>query len=389
MKNLTFRYSLTQFFFWASSTGASGFATTYLLRRGLFSSTVGAMLAIAGILSCLFQPVLGEITNRNRSFPLAYILAFLSLGCAICFSVPILPGIPNIGVGLCYVCGIFLSNLMLPFLNSLYISYEQAGFSIRYSIARGIGSAASALSALFLGHGMAKFGNNWMLLILIAFRLLSVVLFLGYPPLSAEQISDSHRQFYNCTVVAFPTRYPWYCATLLGVLFLGMYHAMTENYMIAIMDRLGGSSSHVGTALFLASMVGAPVIFCFRLIRKRLPDTKLLKISACTFLLKSVLLCFAKSIPTIYGIQLLQMTSYAFLEPTLVYYSRDSVGTSDLLIGQSFSTGAYALGCSAGNFVGGLLLPHGVSLILVAGVCMAAVGTVLILTTVQMRDHML
>ena len=66
MKNLTLRYSITQFAFWAASTGATSFATAYLLGQGLPSGIVGALLAIAGLLSCLIQPVLAGIADRAK-----------------------------------------------------------------------------------------------------------------------------------------------------------------------------------------------------------------------------------------------------------------------------------------------------------------------------------
>ena len=37
MKNLTFRYSVTQFSHWAASSGAAAFATTYLLEARAMS----------------------------------------------------------------------------------------------------------------------------------------------------------------------------------------------------------------------------------------------------------------------------------------------------------------------------------------------------------------
>lgn len=47
MKNLTFRYSVTQFSHWAASSGAAAFATTYLLEAGMAPGAVG-LLALAG-----------------------------------------------------------------------------------------------------------------------------------------------------------------------------------------------------------------------------------------------------------------------------------------------------------------------------------------------------
>ena len=55
--------------------------------------------------------------------------------------------------------------------------------------------------------------------------------------------------------------------------------------------------------------------------------------------------------------------------------------------GQAFITAAYTLGCAMGNFTGGQLLEFfGVSAILLAGIAIAAMGTLVILLTVEKKD---
>ena len=68
MKNLTLRYSITQFTYWAASSGAAVFATTYLLNQGVPSAMVGLMLALAGLISCLTQPLLAAFADRQNDF---------------------------------------------------------------------------------------------------------------------------------------------------------------------------------------------------------------------------------------------------------------------------------------------------------------------------------
>lgn len=385
MKKLTVRYSLTQFTYWAASTGASSFATTYLLNKGLSSGVVGTLLALSGIISCIVQPVLASVWDKNNSVRLPQILTGISLACAGCFAILLIPGVSPIGCGICYVVQILLSNIMLPLLNALCVSYEQKGYCINYGVARGIGSVASAMASLVLGYVIARLGNKWMILLLIFFRVCNLAVLLGYPILKREEVhQEKIKSMGNANI--FFSKYPWYCATLLGVLFLGMYHSMTETYMIAIMERLGGNSRQVGNALFISSMVGAPVIFCSKYIRRKITGENLLKIAACTFLLKSILICSAQNVQAIYIVQLLQMTSYAFMEPTLIYYAKDSVRSTDLLTGQAFSTAAYALGCSAGNFAGGQLLTYDMTAFFAAGILMAATGVIIIFFTVTKKD---
>lgn len=385
MKNLTLRYSVTQFTYWAASSGAASFATTYLLNKGLSSGIVGTLLAAAGLLSCLTQPVLASIADKAKRFVLVKMLLIMSALCCVCFSVQLLPKFPLLLTGIFYIMGIWSSDAMVPLLNALSVAYNQAGFSINYGASRGIGSAATAISSLVLGYVIAQLGTTWMILFLLAFRLICMIIIAGYPKIRKEStgIQDAKE---SCSIPYFFSAYRWYCASLLGILFLGMYHAMTENYLIAIVSTLGGDSSHVGTALFISAMVGAPVIFCFSQIRKRICDTRLLKIAAVSFLLKAVLFYFAKDITTIYLLQLLQITSYAFLAPTQVYYANARVRNCDMVKGQAFITAAYALGCSAGNFAGGQLLTLGVDAILLAGIVMALMGTIIIFATVNKAD---
>lgn len=67
MKNLTFRYSVTQFSHWAASSGAAAFATTYLLEAGMAPGAVGLLLALAGLASCFTQPILAGLADRPRT----------------------------------------------------------------------------------------------------------------------------------------------------------------------------------------------------------------------------------------------------------------------------------------------------------------------------------
>lgn len=381
-KNLTIRYSLTQFSFWAASTGAASFAATYLLGCGIPSGVVGTMLAAAGLLSFLTQPILAALADRSKHFILVKLMIGISVLCALCFFAQLLPLTSTLVIGLCYMAGVWCSDAMIPLTNALSVSYNQAGYTINYGAARGIGSAASATSSLVIGFIIAQLGTPFMFAFLIAARLFCILILLGYPKIT-KPAAPHHNADSNCSIWTFFIRYRWYCISLLGILFLGMYHAMTESYMITILGHLGGNSSHVGTALFISSIAGAPVIFLSSHIRKHLSDTSMLKIAACSFLLKSILFFFAKQISTIYLLQLLQMTSYSFLAPTQVHYAEAKVRPADMVKGQAFITAAYSLGCSAGNFAGGQLLGFGVSTVLVSGILMALIGTVLIFATVN------
>ena len=383
--NLTLRYSITQFTYWAASTGAASFATIYLLNKGMHSAVAGTLLAISGILSCISQPFLASAADRAEKFVLKKMLLFISVLCMICYGLQLVSKIPLIAAGVLYVTSLCASDACVPLLNAVSVAYNQVGYMVNYSAARGVGSVASAVASLVLGSIFARYGALWMILFLLGFRLLSMILICSFPDIEKKN-EKTKQEEKSCSILYFFSHYRWYCASLFAILFLGMYHAMTENYMIAIMQRLGGDSSHVGRALFISSLAGAPVIFLYSVIREKVRDAGLMKIAAISFLIKAVAFYFASSVQMIYFLQLLQITSYGLLGPAQVYYARDKVKSCDMVKGQASITASYALGCSLGNFTGGQMLNLGVSAMLLSGVMMALTGTVVMFLTVEKKD---
>ena len=383
-QNLTLRYALTQCFYWASAMGAASYATTVLLAKGLPSGLIGTLLAGSGILACLSQPFFASYADRSKKYILPQLMLLLSAVCIGCFSLQLVPGLPVMAAGILYVLGMWASDAILPLLNALNVACDRSGYPINFGAARAVGSVASTTASLVLGHILARFGHTWMFLFVIFFRLLSMITIAGFPKLEKQASSNSADT--SCSIGEFFLRYKWFCLSLLGISCLGMFHAMTETYLISIMERLGGDSSNVGTALFISSMSGAPVIFFYAFFHKRLKNESLLKIAALTFLLKSILFCMAPPIGFIYALEVLQTTSYGFLGPTQVFYAGARVKTADMVKGQAFIAVAYTLGCSCGNFAGGHLLSSGVDTMLAGGVVMALTGTVVLFLTLNKTD---
>ena len=382
---LTIRYALHQLAYWAAAAGVMSFATTFLLQRGFPATQVGTIMAIGTILSCLTQPVLAERADRSPRilFPLIVGLTVFS---GVCFACVLLPRLPRALFALLYLLGVWVFDAMMPLMNSVCVRFMALGCPINYGVARAAGALSFAVAALGIGYLMERTGANSMVLLSLMLLGLCAVITLGYPrgDETAAQVQTTVR---SCSVTEFFRRYRWYCASLLGILLLGMFHAMTENYLIAIFERLGGGSSNVGVALFIPTVVEAVVMVYFSHIRRKISDNWLLRWAGVTFLVKSFVFLFAPNIGVIYAAQVLQATSYGFLSPTQMYYADAKVHRSDMVKGQAFITAAYSLGCAMGNFMGGVLVQHcGVVTMLTAGVGMAAAGTVVLFVTVGKKD---
>ena len=385
---LTLRYCLHQLFYFAAAAGVMSFATTFLLAKGFPAAQVGAVMAAGSVLSCLTQPLLAARADRSRRllFPLVVGLSVLS---SLCFAALLLKGLPAPLFALLYLLGVWTFDSMTPLLNSICVHFIALGVPINYGAARAVGSVSFAAAALGLGYLIRSFGADSMILLSLLLLFMCIVVTLGYPRREAQAAAPAERKdAESCSVPEFFRRYRWYCASLAGVLFLAMFHAMTENYLISIFERLGGDSSNVGVALFIPTVAEAVVLALFSRIHARLGSSRLLYIAGFTFLTKGILFLLAPSIGVIYAAQLLQMTSYGFLSPTQMYYADEKVHRADMVKGQAFITAAYTLGCAMGNLCGGVLVEHcGVVTMLWAGIAMAAAGTLILLLTVRKKDR--
>ena len=385
-KSLTFHYTFHQMAYWATAAGVVSFATAFLLQKGFPAATVGMLLASGNLLSCTFQPILAHLADRTGGNALKWLTTGLTLLCAACFAAIQLLPLQSTVFGLLYLLGVFSFDTMTPLMNALNVSYTMGGYSINYGLSRGLGSLAYAFAALGIGKVMAALGADWMIWISLGLLAVNTAMAVSYPSL-VTTVSGEKKATDCCSIPVFFRRYRWYCVSLLGVMLLGMFHAMTENYLIEIVTPLGGDSGTVGVALFIATAIEAVVLVYFDKIRSKISDNWLLKIAGISFVLKSLLFLAASSVTTIYIIQLLQATSYTLLSPTEMYYANNKIRPADMVKGQAFITASYTMGCAAGNFTGGQLLSaFGIRTLLLAGVAMAAAGTAVFFLTVDKKD---
>lgn len=385
-KSLTFRYMMQQVTYWATAAAVVSFASAFLLEKGFSPSIVGILLASGNLLSCAAQPFLAEWADRKSGNTVKGLIIGLSLCSILCFSsIQLLP-LSSAIYGLFYLLGVFTFDAMMPLLNAILVRYKGHGYDINYGIGRGIGALAFSLSALTVGKIMANFGADWMLWIALASLFLHVLIVFGYPNLT-DSAKAEEKAYECCTVLEFFKRYRWYCTSLLGVMLLAMFHAMTENYLIEIVKPLGGNSSTVGIALFIATASEMLVLLFFDRVRTIISDNWLLKLSGIFFFTKSIAFLLAPNVTAIYITQLLQATTYCFLSPTQLYYANNKIAPADMVKGQAFITASYSLGCAIGNFTGGQLLHFsGVTALLIAGVIMTIAGTAIFFLTVNKQD---
>ena len=66
-KNLTPGYALIQAFFWMNFATIMGYTSVYLLNCGFSNTQIGVLMAVAGVLSAVLQPIVASYADRPDS----------------------------------------------------------------------------------------------------------------------------------------------------------------------------------------------------------------------------------------------------------------------------------------------------------------------------------
>lgn len=382
-KRITVLYLSHQVFYWSAVGGVVSFAAAYLPVRGFSAADVGWILFGAMALSFALQPLLASYADRVGGQILFRLLTGMSLFCAAMFLIARFFVTSRPLFALLYLLGVMSLDMQVPLLNSLSVYYSSRGVSFNYGLARGFGGFGFALATLGYGFLMEAWGEEWMPVAAVLCLLPALVILALYPRLDAAGEARSLPQ-QTSSLLTFIRRYKWYCFSLFGILFLAMFHAMVENYLIEVVSRFGGDSSHVGKALFIATVTELPMMSFFLPIWKRLGSRRILMVSAFAYIAKAVMLIAASSLTAIYLIQPIQCISYVFLSTVQVYYARESTDEADMVKGQSMITAFYTLGCALGNLTGGILISSfGVNTMLYAGLAMTLAGLAVFVLTLR------
>lgn len=357
-KNLTFRYSVYQFLYFAITAGSGGFAASYLLDHGFSAAQAGTVLSLTNILSCLIQPLLGSLLDKAERFILPRLLSFMALAFSLCFVSLLLIGDNQILRGILYVSGGVLMAILPSLSNTLCAFYTKRGYAIDFGIGAGIGSLSYSASSLLIGYLISWYGSDAMILLTALLSLFLMILVLSYPKLSMEKADNGNREngSGHHGIFRFLLRYRMFFLMILGTLFLAMCHAMAENYLISLFEILGGSDRNVGIALFIACISAVPFLSFFDRIQEKAGVEKLMRLAGLFYMLKAFFLSKASSVSQVYLIVLLQFCTYGFLFPSLYHFTKKAIPFEDNGKGQTLAMSIYTLGLALGSYAGGSLI---------------------------------
>lgn len=388
IKKLNILYCFIQSFYFIVLCACLGFASIYLLQMGFSNTLIGTVLALSSIVSVILQPIVASFIDKNKYLTIHNIINFFLIIVLILSFILIALNLNILMIAILYVIILSIFMTLQPLVNLLTFIFRTQNIDLNFGLARGIGSGAYALSSIILGVFLEMFHASWLPLFFIIFSLFMLFCISSFKsPYSKEQLHlEKPKQL---SLYLFIKKYKKFSLLLLGIICVYYGHASITYFYIQVMESIGGSSSTMGMAVFLASILEIPTMFLFIKIKKRINCSNLMVISAISFTLKHGLIFISPNVIMVYIAQIFQMAGFALLIPTSVYYVNEYIDDSDNIKGQALITVAMTLAGVFASLIGGTMIDLlGVSMHLFIGFIITIIGLIITFISVERKKNL-
>ena len=403
----TVRYALINITYFAAFCTVHAYAAVFLLANGFSNTQVGILLAVANIISAVFQPFIAGVIDKpgaltNRRFILVSVLIILAGSVVLLFSAK-----SKVLIFIIYALIYMIQFSYQPVMTALCFEYQKAGCPIYYGLARGLGSASFAFMSAFIGGIVERHGVSVLLFVNIITMLLSALIIFTFkkPVPETDSGLDSEtdavdekspaksddgaveKSAAHNNIGDFARTYPAFMLFLVGTICFYFAHNMINDFMIQIIRSLGGGEKELGYSNFLQAILELPVMALIGFVLKKISSRKMLVFSGAAFFVKILILLFAGNMAVFYCSQSMQLFAYAVFIPAAAYYVSQNMEELDQVKGQAYITSAITLGGVFSNLISGVILDHfGIMPMLLTGTVVCGVGVLIAFFAMRNRS---
>lgn len=384
----TLRYTLINMLYFSAFCTIHAYSAVYLLDCGFSNTEIGILLAVANIASAVFQPYIAGIIDKpgwlsNRRF-IIISCTVMAIGSAV-----LMIWHDNmIAIFIIFAAIYMIQFTYMPAMTAMFFEYQKSGCKINYGLARGLGSCGYAITSFFIGSAVERDGVDILLIVTIFVMIASViVVFLFKKPASesVESSEEDDQQSAHNNIFEFARLYPSFMIFIVAVICFFFGHNMVNDFLIQIIQSLGGGETEMGYATFLSALLELPMMAMTGMLLKKISSDKLLIASGVAFLIKISILIVATDMIGLYFSQSLQFFAYALFIPASAYYVSQVMEPLDQVKGQAFVTSAFTIGGVFSNLASGVILDNlGIHAMLLSGIVVTALGVIVVIIAMRM-----
>ncbi|MBR3787685.1 MAG: MFS transporter [Firmicutes bacterium] len=373
----------------------SSFASVFLLAKGFSNWNIGVTLAVANVLAVILQPVIADIADRAKKLSvigISEILTVLMMAGTACLFVS---SGSMAALAILFILLIAWHTVLQPLFNSLTFMLEETGVHINFGIARSMGSLAYSALLAVLGTIVEKCGVMSLPVtgeITLAMLLISLIL--------TKRSYDKGKKFAKGTssamtkkdadaeedidLVQFIKRNKVFFLVNVGVIGLYFSNSVLNNYMMQIVDVVGGTSEDMGRILSVMAFCEIPTMVCFDWLRKRFSCQLMMKVASVGFAVKIALCWLANSVTMIFLAQFVQLVSFALFLPAMVHFIDEIMSKGEAVKGQALFTTMITVTTVISSLAGGAILDmSGAKMLTFVATIATTIGAVIIIATVD------
>lgn len=386
-RTINFEYWLAQAGYWMSLCIITSYAVVFLQWRGYTNSQLGLVVALGNTAAFLLSPYIGGLVDKSEklsSVTMLWILQIAQIIFLLC-----LYFIPRYSLllSICYSITVAVNTSRNSLITQVCMDLNEAGYTVNYGVARGIGSIAYAAISPILGI-LSQIYTPLILIqagLVLAFaQLIMLIRFTRNYNACVRLIPSSDRKEDSSTMLEFIRNNPRFCLLMLGVAFQFFAHNSICNFNINVVKNVGGDTADMGNLSGYWAAIELPAMFLYSRISRRIGCMKAIRLSSFFFAVKIIFTAKAASMAGLYFACTFQAISFAILVPALVEYVDIHILHKDSTRGQAFSYAMTTLGSIFASLLGGILYDRlGVNTTLAIGAAVSVFGMIICQLTVE------
>lgn len=368
----------------------SGFMVAYMQNKGFSGTYVGMMMAVSNIVLAVLQPIIAAKVDRSERLTLRKINVFFTLVTLISVILMIFTGSMAAALTGVVTLSITAVNAMQPFTNAISVELGERGIDVNFGFCRAFGSLFYAIISTVTGNIMSDYGYDALPYVSIAVLvplLISVIIMDDGSGVAQKMVTDNKVKEDNSqprSLGRFLVENKKYCLFLIATVCIFHTHMASNNYLINIVENVGGDSSSLGRAAAIAAVCELPVMVLFDRLCRKIRVQTLIRFGGIMFVVKFILMTMGSSLTAIFIAEILQGLSYAVLIPANVYYVGHLFSGADMNKGQSLSTAAICISTVTASALGGLLIDYyGVGSMMMVSTIISAIGAVILCLSLE------
>lgn len=351
-RKLNIVYGCVQSFFLCANGVYFSYLVLYLTTRGYSEFEIGLVMTAVSIVSVFAPSMMGYLADFVIPIK-KIVIAMISVSIPLVFLLDAVVAIFPLALLVITTLGI-TERSMISMLDSWGMKIKQRKSYLNYGLTRGIGSLAFAVATLSVGRIYDLAGIDKLFWIHALFAAISVgfAFFLDDVPVVTKR---KEKQSYIQTLLIL-IKNKKYLILIICMTLHGLSMVSIHTFQPILITQLGGTSTHLGLALFVMAASEAPALFKSKSILEKYKIESVLIFVFFVTILRVLGAVLAPTVEWLIATQALQAVSYGLYLPAVLLYvgliTRDDMTATAITLATSIGIGLSGI---LGNSLGGLI----------------------------------